>query len=308
VSHFKTTAQVAYYVSSGSAMLIPNAWPAVSIIYEGQGDPDQILHAAQDWWKVNDKLGEVMRLSQELRASLDQTAWSGDDRQAYDEKLADYESQCMWSGMHAAAISMSLFGVMAMLMLFIAMMAVVAAILFALALYVIAMYVASFFTAGASAAAAQAKANIIAGKCYAFLKTVATMFETIMRVAAAVLTGLFTLGVGVLGNVASGNWTALADLGQGTINSIDDVIAGSLGKVEQSLTSGLMKGRLGGQQLFKWTIPTQSIPRNLRPWVAPISGVKGGGDTAVGDPMLSSLIYGQREYGNEYVDKTHPET
>ncbi|GLZ08310.1 hypothetical protein Acsp03_57760 [Actinomadura sp. NBRC 104412] len=307
VSHFKTTAQVAYYVSAGSALLIPNAWPAVSIIYEGQGDPDQILHAAQDWWKVNDKLGEVMQLSRQLRAGLDERSWSGDDRQNYDAKLSEYENQCMWSSMHAAAISMSLFGVMAMLMVFIAMMAVVAAILFALAMYVIAMYVASFFTAGASAAAAQAKANIIAGQCYAFLKSVATMFETIMRVAAAVLTGLFTLGVGVGGNVMSGNWRALADLGQGAWNSIDDVIAGSLGKLEQSLTSGLMKGRLGGQQLFKWTIPTQSIPRTARPWVAPLAGGKGGVDTAVGDPVFSSLIYGQRQYGDEYVDRTHPE-
>jgi hypothetical protein len=308
VSAFKTTAQVAYYASSGAALLVPNAWPAVSIIYEGQGDPDQILHAAQDWWKVNDKLGEVMRLSQELRASLDGMSWAGDDRQAYEDKLADYERQCMWSGMHAAAISMSLFAVMAMLMVFIAMMAVVAAILVALALYVIAMYVASFFTAGASAAAAQAKANIIAGKCYAVLKTVATTFETIMRVAAGVITGLFTMGVGVLGNALSGNWMALADLGQGMINSIDDLIAGSLGKLEQSLTSGLMKGRLGGQQLFTWTIPTQTIPRSARPWVAPIAGAKGGVDTGVGDPFFSNLIYGQREYGDDYVDRTHPGT
>ncbi|MGH3392833.1 MAG: hypothetical protein ACRDOO_28530 [Actinomadura sp.] len=316
VSYFKTAAQTAYHVSAGSALVIPNAWPAVSIIYEGQGDPDQILHAAMDWWKVNEMLGQVMEQSAQLRNSLDDASWSGGDRDAFDGKLGDYESQCMWSAMHASAISMSLYGVMAMIMIFITIMCVVAAILFALALYVIAMFVASFFTAGASGAAAQAQANIIAGKCYAMMKTVAGTMETIMRVSAAVLSAGFTLGVGVGGNVASGNWKALADLGQGAWNSLDDVIAGSLAKLDQSLTSGLMKGRLGGQQLFKWTIPTTTLPRSLRPILGPLLGGKGSVETGVpgssgydgtDSPIGLGSLYGPRKYGNEYVDETHPD-
>jgi hypothetical protein len=196
------------------------------------------------------------------------------------------------------------------------MMAVVAAILFALAMWIIAMYVASFFTAGASAASAQAQANIIAGKCYAVLKAAAGMFETIMRVAAAVLAGVFTLGVGVMGNTLSGNWKAFVDLGQGMWNSLDDVIAGALGKLDQSITSGLLKGRLGGQQLFKWTIPTKSLPRDIRPYIAPLVGIKGSPEVGfpgaenygTGSPIGLGSIYGPRKYGNEYVDKTHPTT
>ncbi|XVQ11663.1 hypothetical protein ACQP1W_03505 [Spirillospora sp. CA-255316] len=312
VSAFKLTAQTAYFVAAGSAMLIPNAWPAVSIIYEGQGDPDQILHAAMDWWKVNEQLGEVMQLSAQLRESIDGDTWTGQDQNAHSEKLSDYENQCMWSGMHAAAVSMSMYGVMAMLMIFTVMMAVVAAILFVLAMYIIAMYVASFFTAGASAAAAQAKANIIAGKCYAVLKSTATIFETIMRVAAGVMAG-FTGVIGVGGNVASGNWMALADLGKGLLNSMDDVIAGALGKLDQSVMSGLMKGRLGGQQFFKWTIPTTSLPRDARFPIAILAGIKGipevglGGFEGAGGPIGLGSIYGPRQYGDDYVNETHPE-
>ena len=314
VSYFKTAAQTAYYMSSGAALLIPNAWPAVSVIYEGQGDPDQILHAAMDWWKVNEKLGEAMQQSVQLRGSLDDVQWSGDDRTAFDGKLDDYEEQCMWSSMHAAAISMSMYAVMAMIMVFITMMCVVAAILFALALYIIAMYVASFFTAGASAASAQAQANIIAGKCYAVLKTTAGIMETVMRAGAAIMS-VFTLGVGVGGNVASGNWKALADLGQGAWNSLDDVVAGALGKFDQSLTSGLLKGKLGGQQLFKWTIPVKALPRDIRPFIAPLVGIKGspevgfpGSDSyGTGSPIGLGSIYGPRKYGDDYVDRTHPD-
>ena len=310
VSAFKLTAQTAYFVAAGSAMLIPNAWPAVSIIYEGQGDPDQILHAAMDWWKVNDQLGEVMQLSAQLRSEIAGDTWTGEDQDQHATKLSEYENQCMWSGMHAAAVSMSMYAVMAMLIVFITMMAVVAAILFALALYVIAMYVASFFTAGASAAAAQAKANIIAGKCYAVLKTTSGILEKIMQVTAAVVGG-FTGLIGVGGNVASGNWAALADLGKGIFHSLDDVIAGALGKLDQSIASGLMKGRMGGQQLFGWTVPTASLPRDARFPIAILSGIKGIPEVGFGEWGHGSSIglgsmYGPREYGDDYVEKTHP--
>lgn len=316
VSYFKTAAQLAYFASSASALLIPNAWPAVSVIFEGQGDPDQILHAAMDWWKVNDKLGEVMETSQQLRNEPSPEDWTGDDREAYNDKLDSYERRCMWSGMHAAAISMSLYAVMAMLMIFITLMCIVAAIIFALAIWLI--YVAAS-TMGAGFAAAQAQANIHAGRCYQMLKNVAGLFERIMRTAAAVVGG-FTGGAGTANVVDGGGLKALGDIGEGLFHSVDDIVAGSLGKLDQSISAGLMKGRMGGQQFFKWTVPTKSIPRDMRPYIAPLVGLKGVPEVGLtspwkpdgqqewghGSPIGLGSVYPQREYGDKYVDKTHP--
>lgn len=316
VSYFKTAAQTAYYASSGSALLIPNAWPAVSIIYEGQGDPDQILHAAMDWWKVSEQLGQVMQQeSQRLLQSLTPDDWSGTDREEFNERLSDFERQCLASSMHAAAISISLYGVAALLMVFIVAMSIVAAILFALAMWLIAMAVAGVFSLGTGFAAAQAQANIIAGKCYAVLKQMASIYENIMRVAAGIISVLYTGVIGVGGNVLAGNKGAALDLLQGSWNSVDDIIAGSLGKLDQSVTSGLMKGRMGGQQLFGWTVPTKSIPRDIRPYLAPLAGIKaspeagfpGAKDYGTDAPIGLGSIYPPREYGDEYVEKTHPD-
>ncbi|MFA1537738.1 hypothetical protein [Actinomadura monticuli] len=318
ILYFKTAAQIAYFSSSASALLIPNAWPAVSVIYEGQGDPDQVFHAAMDWWKVNEKLGEAGTASQQLRNEPTPEDWTGGDREAYNEKLDPYERRCMYSSMHAAAISMSMYGVMAMLMIFITLMCIVAAILFALAVYLI--YVAAS-TMGTGFAAAQAQANIHAGRCYQVLKNVSNVYEQIMKVAAAVVGGFS--GLAAVGNVADGGgWRALGDIGEGLFHSVDDIVAGALGKLDQSINAGLMKGRMGGQNLFGWTVPTRSLPRDMRPFIAPLVGIKGIPEVGftspwkpedqqewgAGAPIGLGSMYPQRQYGNEYVDKTHPET
>ncbi|QKW33605.1 hypothetical protein HUT06_05815 [Actinomadura sp. NAK00032] len=316
--YFKTAAQIAYFTSSASALLIPNAWPAVSVIYEGQGDPDQVFHSAMEWWKVNEKLGEAGDTSQQLRSEPTPEDWTGEDREAYNDKLDSYERRCMYSSMHAAAISMSMYGVMAMLMIFITLMCIVAAILLALAIYLI--YVAAS-TMGAGFAAAQAQANIHAGRCYQVLKNVSAVYEKIMKVAAAVLGG-FT-GLAGVGNVADGGgWRALGDMGEGLFHSVDDIVAGALGKLDQSISAGLMKGRMGGQNLFGWTVPTRSLPRDIRPYIAPLVGIKGIPEVGFtspwkpddqqnwgyGAPIGAGSMYPQRQYGDEYVDKTHPDT
>jgi hypothetical protein len=115
------------------------------------------------------------------------------------------------------------------------------------------------------------------------------------------------MAVDVVAQTVTGNTKAMPDFAESFVNSADDVAKGRLALMEQKLTAQLMGGKkIGGFGLGKWTLPTKHLPKDLRPYISPLVGIKGSGDVGTGSPLFTNRWTGGVQYGDDYVNRTNP--
>jgi hypothetical protein len=302
----ETMAKMAYYEASAAAVLIPNAWSMVALIYEAQSNPGQIWDAADDWYEVKERLVAADKEVEAQLRSLTEDDWSGQDRDAFEEKLYDYQNQIRVSYVFAVAVHVLLKIVALLISMFIMMMWAFATILAMFAIAIIACAVAAWTGVGAAALAeVRIQATVVAGQLYMILKSTAAALETTFTGGAATLAGM--MAVDVAAQMATGNTSAPMDFAQATVNSADDVIKGRLALLEQRITAQTMGGKgIGGFGIGKWKLPTRNIPKDIRPYISPQLGIKGIADVSQGSPTFTSPWTQGTEYGDDYVDQTDP--
>lgn len=304
----KPLAMAALFEATGAAIVIPNAWPLVSVIYEGQGDPAKLWKGGDGWKETIDELESTQRKIEELVRGLTEQQWKGQDRTAFNDRMHDYVNQLDYAILMAWAVAVTLWILSVVIAIFIVLMWVMATILAILATAIIVAYAT---VVGAPAGAdLQAQANVLAGQFYSVLKTMAEYLQYFFWACAGVLTGF--LAIDVAGQSLKGNKEAASNLKQATANGLDDMIKGTLQYLEQKLTAKLIKGKVDvfGKNLLK-------VPQGLRPIIGQRVGTKGVIDTINSSPVFTDSVptdeYGTedsdgdaRPDGREYVDETHP--
>lgn len=284
-------AEAAYVESMAAAFIIPAAWPSVAIIYEGQSNPEEIKKAADGWKDAIDQLQKAQNKIDELKQRLTDQQWEGDDRTEFENKANDYVNQIDFAIALAWTVVTVLFILMILIIIFIIVMFVIASILAILAA-AIALAAGTIFGAPA-ALEIEAEATEFCEMCQQVLEISGKVIQFTCWGAAGVLTVM--LGVDMVGQQVKGNSNAITNLGQATINGLDDMAIGTLQFLEQKLTSKVIAG---GAEVPKIPglnrIPglgagtVYEIPKALQPFFRTVFGAKGVIDTFTGGPSIST--------------------
>jgi hypothetical protein len=309
MDNLEMVAKAAYYEASAAAVLIPNAWSMVAIIYMAQSNPGQLWDAADDWYEVKQRLVAADKEVEAQLKSLSQNDWSGKDRDAFEKTLNDYQNQIRVSYSFALGVHIILKTMALLISMFIMMMwafATILAIYAAIILALMIMCAIPVLNAWASStlATVRVQATMIAGKLYMILKMASNGLDTAGKAAAGVLGA--GMAVDVIGQMLTGNTKAYGDFVQAGMNSVDDIAKGHIALLEQRLTAQLMggKGIGGGIGFGKWKVPTTNLPKDIRPYISPQIGIKGIADVHTGGPTFTSPLTKPTEYGDDYVEKT----
>jgi hypothetical protein len=290
---FAGLAHAAYVESMAAAFIIPAAWPTVAIMYEGQSDPKAIMDAA-DGWKANiDQLQQAQNKIDELKGRLSDQVWEGDDRAEFENKAHDYVNQLDFAIALAWVVVAVLYTLAILIAIFIGLMFVIATLL---AIFAAAIALAAGTIFGAPAALEmEAEATAFCEGCQTVLEISGDVIQYTCWAAGGVLTVM--LGVDVGGQMFKGNSHALANLGQATVNGLDDMAKGTLQYLEQRLTGKVIAGgaeipRIPGVNripgLAAGTV--HEIPEALQPFFRTVFGAKGGID--VGRISVAAVLRG----------------
>lgn len=312
----KGLAQAAMYECIFVSTVIPAAIPMNPIVYQAQGDPKKIWDAAEGWKETIDELTKAKEQIETLTRGVQQTAWEGDDRTAFEQRTQEYRQQLDAAIAMAWVVAIALWILAVMIAVFIYLMFIVITLL---AIFAAAICIAAGSIIGAPAAVElEAQANQFATMAY----RVISMGSKVLTITFGTTAGIF--GLACAGNIAwqwgHGNDDVFKTFGQATLNGLDDMLKGTLNFLEQKFTAKFM----GEGQAGKWT----GIPQSSR--VAPLTGLErgvtglGAVDTANGGPVLvaggeklagavgikggeyGSGEDGEPDPGRNYVDKTQP--
>ncbi|MEU8123205.1 hypothetical protein AB0C21_31215 [Spirillospora sp. NPDC049024] len=312
----KGLAEAAMYECIFASVVIPAAIPMNQIVYQAQGDPKKIWDAADGWKETIDELTKAKDEIESLTRGVQESAWEGDDRTAFEKRMKEYVQQLDGTIAMAWVAAISLWILAVMIAVFIYLMFVIVSLL---AIFAAAICVAAGTVIGAPAALElEAEANQFASMAYKVL-SIGSKVLTVTFGSTAVI-----YGGAVAGNVgwqmAHGNEGVVTEMRKATVNGLDDMLKGSLAYLEQKLTGKYM----GEVPVGRWT----GVPQASR--VAPLSGSEravsglGAVDTRNGGPVLEqggeklaglfglkggeygSGEDGEKDPGLEYVDKTQP--
>lgn len=225
-------AATALTMTQVSAALIPPAWSTSIAMFLNQCDPQAIMDAGLKWADNYDQLGNAQEAANNTNLPKDE--WQGKDRDAYDERIDDYRSQLTGSKQLAFAVSVSMTITAALLFLVVVAMVVIAVLI---ALY--ALYVAAALAGVFTYPAVLASASAFAIECTSFLETVSGVVASVAAGGAAVITGAMALEAGW--QKAHGNDAAFDDLKQGVWDARDNMLFGTLSRLERTATAALMK-------------------------------------------------------------------
>ncbi|MFD0856217.1 hypothetical protein ACFQ07_28520 [Actinomadura adrarensis] len=309
MDNLEMVAKAAYYEASAAAVLIPNAWSMVAIIYMAQSNPGQLWDAADDWYEVKQRLVAADKEVEAQLKSLSKNDWSGKDRDAFEKTLNDYQNQIRVSYAFAVGVHVILKTMALLISMFIMMMWAFATILAVYAAIILALMIMCAIPvlnawAASTLATVRVQATMIAGKLYMVLKMASNGLDMAGKAAAGVLGA--GMAVDVMAQMLTGNTKAYGDFVQAGVNSIDDIAKGHIALLEQRLTAQMMggKGIGGGIGFGRWKVPTTNIPKDIRPYISPQVGIKGIADVYTGGPTFTSPLTKPTEYGDDYVERT----
>ncbi|GAA4234968.1 hypothetical protein GCM10022254_41130 [Actinomadura meridiana] len=312
----KGLAEASMYECIFASIVIPAAIPMNQIVYQAQGDPQKIWDAADGWKETIDELQKAKDELDSLTHGVQQMAWQGDDRTAFEKRIKEYGQQLDAAIAMAWAVAISLWILAVMIGVFIFLMFVIVSLL---AIFAAAISIAAGSIIGAPAALEmEAQANQFASMAYRIL----SMGSKVLTITFGATAGIYSLALA--GNMAwqwgHGNDDVGRTFGQATVNGLDDMIKGTLGYLEQKFTGRLM----GEVPVGTWT----GIPQASR--IAPLTGLERGAtglgavDTRNGGPVLvsggeklagafglkggeyGSGENGEPDPGRKYVDDTQP--
>jgi ABC-type multidrug transport system fused ATPase/permease subunit len=274
-------AQIAVVTTSAAVPLIPTAGPIAVDMYKAQCDPAAFYAGHEVWDQVKTTLDEAAREVQETIAKVTEDEWSGADRQAFEEKLADYKEQLDAAAFLANAISVILLVVAWALFIYIAMMVMVAAFIAALVVYILAMAAATL-SLGAGGAVAQATSMV--GSLYTGVwEPITKALEVLLNAFAVILGGSLFADIGM--QMMSGNLGAARDFGFAQVPAADVIWRGTLNRAERKVTADLASGGLS-----TGTTALPGIPNFTRMLPIPFQlggAAKGVGDTATGGQLVT---------------------
>jgi hypothetical protein len=244
------------------AMVIPAAWPCAALMYANQGDPEAVFKAGLKWLDMYGEFGGAQEAAD--GTELPKEEWQGRDRDAYDERIDEYRGQLTGSKQLAFAVGTTMTMIGGLLLIVVALMVVIAVILLACLAYVLAA-LAGVFTAPA----AYAQASEVAVECETFLEQVSTVVAKVAAACAGVVAAVMALDVGW--QKAFHNDAVFADLGGSFRDAADNMVWGTLAKLEQMVMSAGMKTNAPA------TDPTGRVPnswvwRQSRHGKSPVSG------------------------------------
>lgn len=264
-----------------AAFVIPGAWPLAAEMFEDQCDPEAILAAGMKWFDMAGQLNEGKTTAEGAVRGVSEQEWKGKDRQAFEHRMDDYGWQINFSMGMAYVVGGAMVALAIMLFLLILIMAVIALVMLWFMAYVLAA-MAGVFTL----APAQAAANNAAIQCFNVLDKVDTVEEKVAIALAAAIGA--TMAVDVGGQMFKGNSAALGDLGNGFLDASDNLLWGSLSRLERDFNKGLMM--TGAKWPFTghgFTVP--SVPRAAGPWAGLTTW---GGATGVTPGNVTDNVHG----------------
>jgi hypothetical protein len=257
-----------------AAFVIPGAWPLVAEMFEDQCDPEQILAAGLKWFDIVGELDQAKDTTAGLVRNLGQDEWKGKDRDAFDGKMSDYENQILFEQIMAGVVGAAMVILAVMLFILIIVMVVIAVImLWQLAIVLATM--AGIITSVATPAAI-ATASEVAVNCFNVLDKVDKVEEKIALGLAALIGA--SMATDVVGELFNGNDAVLGDLGNAFIDSSDNILWGTLSRIERDLNKSFMNSQ-------KWPLDGLGFSPTKFPRIA---GVWGNTTTWAGDTGLSS--------------------
>ncbi|GAA1883608.1 hypothetical protein [Actinomadura bangladeshensis] len=219
-------------VTQVAAALIPPAWTTSVVMYLNQCDPQAMLDAGLKWADNYDQLGNAQEAANSTNLPKDE--WQGKDRDAYDARIDEYRSQITGSKQLAFAVGSAMTITAALCFLVVVAMVVIAALI---ALY--AVYVAAALAGLFTYPAVLASASAFAIECTSFLESVSGLVASVAAGGAAVITGAMALDIGW--QKAHGNDAALDDFKNGLRDASDNMVWGTISRLERTATAALMK-------------------------------------------------------------------
>ncbi|MCO6009717.1 hypothetical protein NE236_32575 [Actinoallomurus purpureus] len=226
-------------------------------MFEDQCDPEAILDTAKKWWGIRDDLSDARNTVRSTVAGLTPEEWTGEDRAAFERKMGDYEAQIVFEMTMATVVAVAMFILAAMLLILIALMVIIAAVMVWNMAYVL-LAMAGLFTV----AAAEAAASQTAVTCFTYLDRLDTVEERIAKGLAGLVGAVMAVDVG--GQLFKGNDKVLGDLLHGALDSADNILSGTLSRLERDLDKALMNG--GTWPFKKLGFTPRAFPRTAGAW------------------------------------------
>ena len=262
-------AEYALVTSSCASAAIPAAWLCTAIIYTSQCDPGKIYDVGQEWFQLSEALNAAHDAVQTTTSQLAPDDWSGQDRDEFNKRCDEYQTQLMAASLYATVVAGALLLMAFVLYAFILVMMAVAAVLALEAIVVVTM-LAGVVTAIA-AAAIEAEASATAMAAVEVLAACAGGAGVVAGSCAA------AVGGGVLVDATQqyfrGDKDAFRNLGRATHDGLDNMYYGTMAMLERDLTAMVIgRGGLAGV----------------------IAGTKGVGDDENGEPLITGWIRGGR--------------
>jgi hypothetical protein len=232
----------ALLATTAAACVIPAAWPVAGVMYGLQCDPGAMIEAGRNW---SDMAGEFGKCSDELARlvnELTSDAWTGQDRDAFDARIADYNRQFTGAQVLAVAMATALIVIGLLLIVLILLMVAIGVVL--------GLFAAAILACLAGVVSAPAAAEIfvegdaIALEAAEMLESCGTIIQTSSSIAAGVITAAMAGDVTIA--AFNGDDHLTHDLLQSVLDSGDTVFWGTLAKAEQDFTGhGIATGNSG---------------------------------------------------------------
>ncbi|TDB73844.1 hypothetical protein E1264_41270 [Actinomadura sp. KC216] len=211
----------------GSAMLPPVRITAL-VALETQCSPGAIEDGANQWMETAKKLKEAAEGIENRVKGVDKSTWTGDDREAFDQKISEFVRHLKTAAFAATLIAVTLLLYAFILFIFGIYLAVMATVLLAIAIA----YLAQSWIPGYGQGF-MAWANTFATTVGMQLRATAAQLRTVAQTAAGMIAAL--TGGNVAFQLATGSDTAAGDLLQSTLYSIDEI---AISFVENKIAGG----------------------------------------------------------------------
>lgn len=258
-----------------AAFWIPAAWPLVAEMFEDQCDPEAIWAAAQKWWDVGGELDEAGRELSAVVEGFDDEDWKEDGRTNFEQLMDDYSVRITTGMVAARVIAVVMFALALMLWVLIAFMVYIAVVmLWHLRIMVFAR------TNPVTFATAQAAASTAAVTCFTRLDVLDRREEQ-AAIGMAGLLGTVMAG-GTIAQMIKGNDHAWGDLLNSMKNSGDNMVWGTISRLERDLNKSFVNGQKWPHKKFGFedkTFPKGAGPAALLPTWGGATGLLPGNIT-----------------------------
>src|SRR6185437_8808716 len=89
---------------TAAAAVIPAAWPCVELLVINQSDPGAIYATGEAWLKLGGELGKIATAYDNTAGKLPRPSWDATDRDAFDQKIGDEQTQLQLTRMLATVV------------------------------------------------------------------------------------------------------------------------------------------------------------------------------------------------------------